>query len=501
MRPILIGVLVALIVAGGFAAVELGGSHVARTTLDETLAALPPGYTATHGGTGYDAITDTLTIHNVVLSRDGRKIGHADKVTLSGAHFAALRAVFEPDAYPQGRPAWTDRRPLLGNLAVDALDIEPDGPGSAPLTIRQIVLDGLSGRPFIRPPTPPNRSAPDFQADAGSALSFQAFNVAAIDLVDPAAGHFALSKIGIDGYDAGQSGGMRIEGMDFAATRIKVPVTFSLADIVLGAADLRPLLTALANSAGQDPRERQQALAAAYGESHLARIDVDGLALKISPGPRIGLTSMHAESKQMPDGVRDGTGALRGLSIAADDTTLPPESHLLMERFGTDRIVLDEDTAGAFNTESGHLNLQKLDMTLRDLAGLHMAASLDGFDRVAMRSTDPAVRRQAIGKITINHVALEYDDHSLIGRIIGTIAQARNVSPEDLLALAARPLMSLNMLVPDQPDAGAQVTSFLEHPHVLRITLDPPAPVSIEQLRTVPVPQRAHMLGLKISAS
>jgi hypothetical protein len=501
MRPVLIGVLIALILAGGFAAVELGGSHVARTTLDETLAALPPGYTATHGDTGYDAITDTLTVSNVVLSRDGQKVAHADKVTLAGAHFAALRAVFDPDAYPQGRPAWSDRRALLGHLAIDALDIEPGAPGSPPLTIRQIALDGLSGRPFIRPPTPPNRSAADFQADAGRALSFRAFNIATIDLVDPAAGHFALSKIGIDGYDAGQSGGLRIQGVDFAASRIKVPVSFSLADIVMGAADLRPFLAALANSAGQDPRARQQALATAYGESNLARLDVDGLALKISPGPRIGLTSMHAESKLLAGGVRDGSGAVRGLSIAADDMTLPPGSHLLMERFGTDRIVLDEDTIFASNADSGHVDLQKLDMTLRDLAGLHVTASLDGLDRTAMRSTDPAVRRQAIGKITINHVAFEYDDNSLVGRVIGTIAQARNVSPEDLLALAARPLMALNMLVPDQPDAGAQVTAFLEHPHVLRITLDPPAPVSIDQLRTVPLPQRAHMLGLKISAS
>ena len=151
MRRNLIGVLVVLVIAGAFLAVRLGGRHEARSVLEQSLASLPPGYTATHGATDYDAITDTFTVHDFVLRHDGLKVAGAGVAVVSGAHPQALQAVFDPASYPDGKPAWTDRRPLLGHVDLTALELYPPTPGAAPLKIRHVVL-GVAERPPIHSP-------------------------------------------------------------------------------------------------------------------------------------------------------------------------------------------------------------------------------------------------------------------------------------------------------------------------------------------------------------
>lgn len=497
MRRNLIGVVVVVVILGGFLALRRGGQHVVGATLDQMLAALPPGTTATHGATDYNPIDDTLSVHDLVLKRDGHKAASAAVVTVTGAQLKALQAVFDPNAYPDGHPAWTNRRALLGHLDIDALTIEPDAPDSPPLTIRHVALDRLSGRPFIRPPTAPNRSAPDFQADAASAMSFQNFAMDGVAIAQEGHGHLGVSGIGLTGYDDGTLAGGGIKGIDLTVPSGKQPLTFSLANIAIKGVDLRPVVSALSEMAGEDPLARRKTMASASAALKVQQFGMDGLAMKLSPGPRIGLASLHTENS-MADGVRHGAMTLSGLSIAADDTVMPAASHLMLQRFGSDRLVIDEDGEGSWNDAAHHFDLSRLDFTARDLGVLHATASLDHVDRAAFGSQDQAARKAAIMNIVIGHVSVEFDDRSLVGRVIGVMAMQQNIPPEQVRAAVAMPLAALSVMIPDQPDAGAQISGFLEHPHSLRITLDPPAPVSLAQVSSLPMPERAHALGLKI---
>jgi len=501
MRRNLIGVVVVVVLAGVFLAVRFGGRHEARATLDQLLANLPPGLTATHGATDYDGLTDTMTIHDLVLNRDGRKVGSAGLVVAKGAHIEALRAVFDPDAYPDGKPAWTDRRVLLGHLDVQSVRIEPTAPDAPPVLIRHAVIDQLSGRPFIRPPTPPNRSAADFQADVARALAVSVIDVEGMDVTREGQGHLGVSSVGLNGYDAGKLGGLHIEGIEVSAPQAKRPVSFSLAKIAIAGADFRSVVGALAASAGQDPAARQRAFFAAYPASQVGQFDLDGLAFKIAPGPRVELASFHSQGSRQADGSATGSAALRGLSVAADDSVMPEATHAMMQRFGSDRVVLDEDTEASWTEATKHLELSRLDLTARDLGVLHFTASLDGIDREGMRAPDALSRAAALMRTVIVHAALSFDDRSLVGRVIGVLAMQQNSTPEQVRAEAAMPLMGLAMLLPDEPDAAAQISAFLEHPHSLRISLDPPAPVSLAAVAAAPMTQRAHMLGLKITGN
>jgi len=126
---------------------------------------------------------------------------------------------------------------------------------------------------------------------------------------------------------------------------------------------------------------------------------------------------------------------------------------------------------------------------------------LGGIDRAGLNATDPAARRAAFMGVVVSHAALWFDDKSLVGRVIGVLAMQQNATPEQVRAEAAMPLAGLSMLLPDEPDAAAQVSAFLDHPHSLRISLDPPAPVSLGAVAAAPITERAHMLGLKITGN
>jgi hypothetical protein len=62
------------------------------------------------------------------------------------------------------------------------------------------------------------------------------------------------------------------------------------------------------------------------------------------------------------------------------------------------------------------------------------------------------------------------------------------------------PIVTLGLMLPDQPDAADQVTKFLNQPHTLTVTLNPPQKVTIAEVAAAPVGMRAHLLGLHIAA-
>jgi hypothetical protein len=59
--------------------------------------------------------------------------------------------------------------------------------------------------------------------------------------------------------------------------------------------------------------------------------------------------------------------------------------------------------------------------------------------------------------------------------------------------------MSLGFLMPEQPDAGAQVNAFLDGKHRLIVTIAPPhAPISLGDVASAPPAEKAAILGITI---
>jgi hypothetical protein len=107
----------------------------------------------------------------------------------------------------------------------------------------------------------------------------------------------------------------------------------------------------------------------------------------------------------------------------------------------------------------------------------------------------------AIETARLNAAALTWNDASLTGRLIRMAAAKQGLTPEQLKAGLALPLASLPVLMPEQPDAGAQIQAFLDGQHQLSIRLNPPTPVGLDEWKATPGPGKAALLGVQVSGS
>ena len=139
--------------------VRLASNSGAKSGLDAALAHLPPGFAATHGAVTYSALTGEAHVHDLAVFRNGaavplaagdvevsgigaqdqtgtpKRIGeivmhdaaagpykHIARIDLSGLYPSTLREVFDPSAYPGGKPAWTDKRLVLEHGEVHGME-------------------------------------------------------------------------------------------------------------------------------------------------------------------------------------------------------------------------------------------------------------------------------------------------------------------------------------------------------------------------------------------
>ena len=197
-RRVLIGggiVAVAVVALGVRMAVNTG----AKTGLDEALTHLPPGFTATHGAVSYNAITGEAQVRDLTLFKDGTKVfsagsvavsgvGAADetgtpkrigevilhdasagpyqaiqRIDLTGVELATLRQVMDPAAYPGGKPAWTDKRPVIEHVEVHGIaGAQPvKGQHGQDVTAKfGLALATMDGIRLSQLPAPPDVHAP-----------------------------------------------------------------------------------------------------------------------------------------------------------------------------------------------------------------------------------------------------------------------------------------------------------------------------------------------------
>jgi hypothetical protein len=223
-----------------------------------------------------------------------------------------------------------------------------------------------------------------------------------------------------------------------------------------------------------------------------------GLALNVPNGPLITLQDARAEQAEDTGsgGGQTGRGSLQGLTLALGDTQVPPNAQPLLEAFGMKSLTADID-ASSHSQAAGRDKELKEDITLRDLGTLHLHASISGYDASLVQ---PGAPLAAIMATTLDHATVAWDDASLTSRLMAVAAAQMHTTPELIKAQLAMPIVTLGLMLPDQPDAADQVTKFLNQPHTLTVTLNPPQKVTIAEVAAAPVGMRAHLLGLHIAA-
>jgi hypothetical protein len=495
-RRVLLGAGAVVVVVAGFLALRSATRQQAGQAVDQGLAqivaALPPGTSLTHGSTDYNPLTSVLTVHDLVLSRADGSVVTADSMTIAGADTQSFHDVFDPARYPDGRPAWTARRLMVADVSLSGMHMAGHGkPDAEDVTFRSVTLHRLSGRPFSLPPTAENRARKSFQADAALAFSLDSLDVQGMSALSAKAEKVAIGSFLVSDYDGGKLGSAALKDFSVeAADKHGRTVHFQLARMGVKNLDATPALEGLRQTGRSDR--------ALLAKSSYGSFGMGGLALNVPNGPLITLQDARAEQAEDTGsgGGQTGRGSLQGLTLALGDTQVPPNAQPLLEAFGMKSLTADID-ASSHSQAAGRDKELKEDITLRDLGTLHLHASISGYDASLVQ---PGAPLAAIMATTLDHATVAWDDASLTSRLMAVAAAQMHTTPELIKAQLAMPIVTLGLMLPDQPDAADQVTKFLNQPHTLTVTLNPPQKVTIAEVAAAPVGMRAHLLGLHIAA-
>ncbi len=492
-RSVLLGAGAAvLIVAGGLAVRAVTRQQAGQTvdqTIDQVLASLPPGTALRHGATDYNPLTGTLTLHDVAYAQADGARWTAAKVAISNANGQALREVFDPAAYPQGHPAWTDRRLLVGEAV--ASTVHGSLPGATPveISIDQVTLHRLSGHPFATPPTPEARATPGYLAASAEAFAFDREESRGLSVTAraPQGVKMTVGSAKASGYDAGKTASLLLANVAIDAGRPgHKPVHVTLDEISVKDADARSLLQA----AGQGPSPARLA-----GLTYAAW-DATGLALQVPQGPLVTMRSIHAQ-QAAPDGQRQGRVVVTAFTLGLGETVVPSSAAPSLAAFGMNAITTDI-TAVSHGQPPGQIELHE-DLALHDLGTLHLVGTFEGYVAPQSASGGVAATMGALMGTTMDHASVVWDDVSLTDRVFKMMAVQEHSTPELVRGQLAIPLVALGVMLPDQPDAATQVSAFLDHPHRLTVTMAPTQPVVLGDVARAPVAQRAHLLGVHVS--
>jgi len=504
-RRVLLAAGAALFAVVALAGLKFAGTHEAARVLDADIgqiaATLPAGYTATHGQTDVNPITGTVTIHALSIGFAGKPLWSADTLTITGADQQALHDVFDPAAYKNGHPAWTARRLLIENASASGVTIpgNPQLSGESPggVKIGSVTFNQLRGRPFMLPPTGEHAQSPAFRADAARAFALQSLDVHDVSADVSQYGkpaqqaRLSIGAITLRDYDGGKLAKAVFQAIAFNMTAAKPAPTAIRA--TLERAEVKHLneVAALQKLQLNEPPSRS-----GLGGLRTGAFRLSGLAIDVSPGPRITLASLQAQGSPAGDGgPSTGEGSLRGLTMALKDSPIGPGLAAVIAAFGMNSLTMDI-TAKSTTDPASKLARVNEDIALHDLGTLHLSLAA-GLSFPTDPNQDP---KDMLLNTPIDHAVLTWHDQGLVDRVFNAAAAQMHSTADAVRGQLAMPIITLGFLMPDQPDAADQLTAFLQHPGTLTITLDPPRPVTLAELGKTSSEGRAHLLGARIEA-
>ncbi len=496
-QRVLLGAGVAVVAIAAFLFFRAGVNHVTSQAVDKNIdrivATLPPGYAASHGATDTNALTGTVTLHDFKLGYAGKLLWSADSLSVSGGDEHALSDIFDPGAYPNGRPAWTQRRLLIGDATASGVHIAPQDGSGETAVIKSITLHQLSGRPFMLPPTHDHLREPAMQADIALAFAFESLDQHDFVAADtpPKMSKAKIADISVRNYDGGKIGSAALH-------RLSIDIDNSqpgqqVIHATLDDADIKKVDFTT-------PLQRQRDMASsdryALGSTSYDTASLAGLNIDVSPGPRLSIHDMNAAFPQSDtSGARVGDGEIHGLTLGLKDSKISAATKAAIDAFGMDALTMDIAIKAHSNDADKQTDFTE-DLDLKSLGKLQLAADITGYDAIAAKSDSKA----ALLATTLNHATIVFQDAGLVDRSFNAAANIMHSTPDAVRAQLAIGLITLGLMIPDQPDATDQVSTFLNHPGTLTVSMNPPQKITLSDIGQAPAQEKAHLLGVHIQA-
>lgn len=548
-RDVKIGLGVVVVGLAVFAALRFGGGPAAKSGLDLALANLPPGWSATHGAVTYDALSGNAQVRDLVVTHDDqivfsaaavlasgisgitptsppKRIGHitikdaagtamlrhVGRLELDGVEVENFRKIFDPASYPDGKPVSDAKLKLIEQI--DSTDValhvdfpkQDTKPGvpplrSADIRVAEWHMADLNGRQLPMPPQPPQSDQYwNFVAALLKDVGYGSQVAKGITQTMPGAGELRIGSEEVTGVQDGRIHSAQVQDTSFdntaaaAAAPDKLgPFHFTLDRVTLSGLDLGKVIDALPDIMARSSEKHPNLT----GGLHMEVFEAGGLRFETRHFPVVTIASFSGITQYQADGAQTGTGSIHGLKIAYSGREISPQVGLALQRFGMSDFNMDFDEASSLSPKDDRLKITQADWTFHGLGALRMTADIAGFNTAA--GAGPADQLTVLRSLRLYGASIRWDDASLTDRLFHLISLEQGKSVEALRAQLSIPLMSLGFLMPEQPDAGAQVNAFLDGKHRLIVTLAPPhAPVSLGDVAAASPAEKAAILGITI---
>lgn len=514
---------------------QFGANRGGGAALDAALAHLPPGFTATHGPVTLDPLGGTARIAQFALAHNGavvltadelaasnigtlddsgtpKRIGHVTlrnvqagsyhvgQADIDGLGAATLRQVLDTTAYPGGKPAFTDKRPVADTIALkdasfsQTSDVrQAKGPPVKTTVVARFAAITVDGVRMAQLDAAPDYGAkPAVLAAAFSLAAATKSSQADNGTIEATGAQHVIVTIahGENGaVDGGRGDHVSITGIEGHGDQ---PGKLTIDSITARDIDSSALYRLLPEMQAHPDKVG----ARVFGAMHIGRFDLNNLRADFQ-GPLVTLDKMRLVAQA---GDAPGTFTLHDMEVRTAGRPIDAKSRAQLQTFGMEDFRAEFEEAANFDSATHRLTLQKADLDMAGLGSLHLGAVVDNMPDLSADESSAATQA-AVLQAALRSAIIQFTNHSLFGRALKVAAVLQHTTPDKLQAMLYVSTMGLHAVLPNQPDAAEQVGAFLQGQHGLSITFNPPQPVSVAQLQSAPPALRASLLGARVSGN
>jgi hypothetical protein len=484
--------ILGLAAGGGYYGLEVYPQQLFRTGLDQALATLPPGTTASYKTAHYSVLAHQAVVTG--LSVHGEIPGDAPQpfdvtvatveatnpnLDFSGlwARAIATRTAFGPDTALPVADAVT-----ISGMTVHSstIDLTEERIHAAKLRLYPWALlhDGMpSWKDLLSALTPGNGrrdvgNLPTIlraEAAVMAGIAYDNYEAGPTRITETLAGtdiRYDVGKMTSDAFDRGTIKGGSAESITFNGSQFGL---VSIDHVALGSIDVRqpmtrlisgePLSSALLNGVtiGQIEYSGITAQLPGRAATHIRNLSLGplGFARGIPVSAKLGWTDLIVSRSQVSDqGAKD-----------------------VFDELGLDTMTTSFTFAYDWDVAKQQMSVHDTVLKVKELGTISISAEL----------TDAIPNAASMSQIRLAHAKLRFDDASLVDRVLRAGAVQSGTDPvayrAQVVDLVRKQSGAPGFASPEMEAACQAAGDFLASPHALSIELSPPQPVPVAALQ------------------
>ncbi|MCE1235718.1 MAG: hypothetical protein LWW93_05105 [Hyphomicrobiales bacterium] len=218
------------------------------------------------------------------------------------------------------------------------------------------------------------------------------------------------------------------------------------------------------------------------------QVAATGLVMTTEDGKVIPIQSIaFSSSDWVGDAPHKGSFELKGLVVPLD----PKDEEVAQLRaLGYDKVTLDVAASGAWDDKAGRLDIPALTISAADMGALKISATIGGVtpevvEGMKKAEGDQAKQMELLQALSVEALALRWDDASLAPRLIGMQAKQQGVDSKTYakqLKLLLPAVLSMIGNKDFEKKVATAAGAFLETPKSLTVAARPKTPVPFGQI-------------------